>query len=121
METSSRSGSTCEMSWLVRGEDVLAAAEVAPTRRGRRVGLMRRDDVDGVFVLRPCRQVHTFGMRFPIDVAFCDRDGFVLHTCTLPPKRVSRPVLRAAFVFEARAGSFDRWKLAAGDVVEIRG
>jgi uncharacterized membrane protein (UPF0127 family) len=109
------------MPWLVRGEDVLAVAEVAVTRRQRRIGLMGRDSIDGVLVLRPCRQVHSFGMRFPIDVAFCDRDGFVLHTCTLAPKRVSRPVLRAYFAIEARAGAFDRWKVALGDVVEIRG
>ncbi|MDQ1520692.1 MAG: uncharacterized protein QOI55_1765 [Actinomycetota bacterium] len=109
------------MPWLVRGEDVLAAAEVAVTRRQRRMGLMGRDVLDGVLVLRPCRQVHTFGTRFPIDVAFCDRDGFVLHISTLSRKRVSRPVLRAYFAIEARAGSFDRWKVAVGDVVEIRG
>jgi hypothetical protein len=109
------------MPWLVRGEDVLAAAEVAATRKLRRVGLMRRESLDGVLVLRPCRQVHTFGMQFPIDVAFCDRDGFVLQLVTLPPKRVSRPVWRASFAIEARAGAFDRWKVAPGDVVEIRG
>jgi uncharacterized protein len=109
------------MPWLVRGEDVLAAAEVAATRKQRRAGLIGRETLDGVLVLRPCRQVHTFGMRFPIDVAFCDRDGFVLQLLTLPPKRVSRPVLRASFAIEARAGAFDRWKVATGDVVEIRG
>ena len=65
------------MPWLVRGDDVLAAAEVAVTRKVRRRGLLGRDHIDGVLVLRPCRQVHTFGMQFPIDVAFCDRYGFV--------------------------------------------
>jgi uncharacterized membrane protein (UPF0127 family) len=109
------------MPWLVRGEDVLAAAEVAVTRRRRRSGLMGRESLDGVLVLRPCRQVHTFGMQFPIDVAFCDRDGFVLHISTLPPRRFSRPVLRAYFAIEAREGAFDRWKVSPGDVVEVRG
>jgi len=107
--------------WLVRGEEVLAAAEVAVTGRARRRGLLRRDSVEGVLVLRPCRQVHTFGMRFPLDVAFCDRDGFVLHTTTLVPRRISRPVLRAFFAIEASAGAFDRWSLGVGDVVEVRG
>jgi uncharacterized membrane protein (UPF0127 family) len=106
---------------LVRGEDVLAAAEVAVTRRQRRAGLIGRESIDGVLVLRPCRQVHTFAMRFPIDVAFCDRDGFVLHIRTLSPNRLSRPVFRAYFAIEAREGAFDRWKVAVGDVVEIRG
>ena len=109
------------MTWLVRDDDVLAVAEVADSRRQRTRGLMGRDDVEGALVLRPCRQVHTFGMRFPIDVAFCDRTGTVLHLSTLPPRRMSRPVWRAAFAFEARAGSFERWKLRTGDVVEIKG
>jgi uncharacterized protein len=108
------------MAWLVRGEDVFAAAEIAVTRRQRRAGLLGRDDFEGVLVLRPCRQVHTLRMRFPIDVAFCDRDGFVLHATTLVPWRLSRPVPRAYFAIEARAGSFDRWKLVVGDIVEVR-
>ncbi len=108
------------MAWLVRGEEVLAAAEVAVTRRSRRRGLMGRDFVDGVLVLRPCRQVHSFRMQFPIDVAFCDRDGFVLHTATLRPGRLSRPVPRAYFAIEACAGAFDRWRLLPGDLVEVR-
>ena len=40
---------------------------------------------------------------------------------TLPPRRVSRPVWRSGFVIEARAGSFERWKLGIGDMVEIKG
>ena len=109
------------MTWLVRDDDVLAVAEVADSRRARARGLMGRDDVEGALVLRPCRQVHTFGMHFPIDVAFCDRSGTVLHLSTLPPRRLSRPVLKAAFAVEARAGSFYRWNLQPGDVIEIKG
>ena len=109
------------MTWLVRDDDVLAVAEVAETRGERTRGLMGRDDVEGALVLRPCRQVHTFGMRFPIDVAFCDRSGVVLHLSCLRPRRMSRLVRRSAFAIEARAGSFERWKLRPGDVVEIKG
>jgi uncharacterized protein len=109
------------MAWLVRGDDVLAAAEVAVTRRQRRKGLLGRDARDGAIVLRPCRQVHSFGMRFPLDVAFCDRDGFVLHMATLVPWRLTRPVPRAYFAIEATAGAFERWKLEVGDIIEVRG
>ena len=109
------------MPWLVRGDDVLAAAEVAVTRRGRARGLIGRENLEGALILRPCRQVHTFAMKFPIDVAFCDRYGFVQHMTTLQPRRVSRLVWRSYFAIEARAGSLERWKLELGDVVEIRG
>ncbi len=100
---------------------MLAAAEVAVTRGQRRKGLIGRDGMEGVLVIRPCRQVHTFGMRFPIDVAFCDRYGFVLHRTTLAPRRVSRLTWRSYFAIEASAGAFERWKLEPGDVVEVKG
>jgi len=109
------------MAWLMRDGEVLAAVEVAETTRARRRGLTHRDRIDGALVLRPCRNVHTVGMKFPIDVAFCDRYGFVLHRSTLVPRRVSRLVWRSYFAIEARAGSFERWKLEPGDVIEVRG
>ncbi|MCJ7437956.1 MAG: DUF192 domain-containing protein [Acidimicrobiia bacterium] len=112
------------MSWLVRRvpsavDEVLAAAEVAATRAERRRGLLGRDQVEGALVLRPCRQVHTFRMRMPIDVVWCADDGRVLRIATMAPGRVSRPVLRARFVIEAAAGATDRWRLRVGDSLEV--
>ncbi|MGZ8734489.1 MAG: DUF192 domain-containing protein [Acidimicrobiia bacterium] len=99
---------------------MLAAAEVARSGRERRRGLLGRDGIEGAFVLQPCRHVHTFGMRFPIDVAFCAADGSVVRACSLRPWRLAPLVLRARFVIEAEAGAFDRWSLREGDVVEVR-
>ena len=86
----------------------------------RRRGLLGRDGIDGALVLRPCRSVHTFFMRFPIDVAFCDREGTVLRTCSLRPWRLSPIVARAGFAVEAEAGAFERWHLDAGDRLEVK-
>ena len=101
---------------------MLASAEVARGFRGRTVGLLGRDrdSVTGALVFRPCRQVHTLGMHFPIDVAFCDRDGIVLRTSTVAPWRVTRVVWRSGFVVEAAAGALERWGLRPGDKVEVR-
>jgi uncharacterized membrane protein (UPF0127 family) len=107
------------MAWLVRGEEVLATVEV-PGVRGRMKGLRGRDGIEGGLVLRPCRQVHTLGMCFSVDVAFCGREGEVLRRATLPPWRVSCLVWRARFVVEAQAGAFDRWNLRPGDRLEVR-
>jgi uncharacterized membrane protein (UPF0127 family) len=109
------------VAWIVRDGDVLAAAEVARTRRARGKGLLGRDGIQGALVFTKGRQVHTAGMRFAIDVAFCGRDGTVLHTATMRPWRISRPVLRSCLVIEAEAGAFERWGLRAGDVVEVTG
>jgi uncharacterized membrane protein (UPF0127 family) len=105
---------------LVCAGRVVAAAEVPGSARGRARGLLGRDGIEGVMVLRPCRHVHTFRMRFPIDVAFCDRAGTVLRVCTLAPGRLSPLVWRAAWALEAEAGAFARWGVTAGDRVEVR-
>ena len=107
------------MPWIVRDGKVLASAEVASTRPTRRKGLLGRDGIDGALVLRPAVQVHTVGMRFSIDVIWVDRDGRVLRIKCLGPRRVSRPVMHAAFVIEAESGTAGRWGLQIGDVLEV--
>ena len=108
------------MSWLLREHQVLAALEVADTWRGRMRGLLGRNGIDGALLIRPGRSVHSFGMRFPLDVAFLNRDMVVIRTVELPPNRVTRPSLRCHCIIEAEAGAFERWKLRAGDKLEVR-
>lgn len=94
--------------------------EVASTRAARRRGLLGRTRVDGVLVLAPCRQVHTFGMRCPIDVAFVSRRGRVLRVRTMPPGRLSRPVVRSRWVLEGPAGSFAALGVRRGTTLGVR-
>ena len=115
------------MAWLIRDGDVLAALEVAESRRDRRRGLLGRDGIDGALLLRPARSVHTIGMRFPIDVAFCrpdtdnDEGLVVVRTVEMGRHRLGRPCLRARCAIEAEAGAFERWRLRAGDRLEVKG
>ena len=109
------------MAWLLRDGEVLASLEVADSRRARSRGLLGRDGVDGALLLRPCRSVHTVGMRFPIDVAFCDDELQVLRVVTMPRHRLSRLVWRSRAVIEAEAGAFARWGLRPGDKLEVKG
>lgn len=108
------------VAWLVVGERVLASAEIATTRKARRTGLLGLDTVEGGLVLERCKWVHTFGMRFALDVAYLDRDGVVLKTVRMRPHRLGMPHPHTARVIEAEAGAFGRWGLHVGDVVEIR-
>lgn len=107
--------------WVICDGRVVAAAEVAATRAAGRHGLLGRDGVEGALVLRRARQVHTIGMRFAIDVAWCDRRGRVLRVETIAPGRVSRIVWRAATVIEATAGAMVRWGVVPGARIEVVG
>ena len=109
------------MAWLVSEGRVLASAQLASGRRARAKGLLGRDDLDGALVLRPCRWVHTLGMRFALDVAYVDAEGVVVKTVQMRRQRLGVPVPSARFVIEAAAGAFARWGLRVGDVVEVRG
>ena len=108
------------MPWLVADGRVLASVEVAEAYRTRAKGLLGREGIDGALLLRPARSVHSFGMRFPIDVAFCDAELYVLDIVALRPHRVTLPRWRARAVIEAEVGAFDRWGVHVGDQLEVR-
>jgi uncharacterized membrane protein (UPF0127 family) len=109
------------MPWLVRDGKVLATIEVATSLRDRTRGLLGRDSLDGAILLKPARSVHTIRMRFPIDVAFCNRDLKVVKVVTLHRNRVSMPVLKARSAIECEAGMLKKWGVRRGDRLEIRG
>ncbi|MGN6254157.1 MAG: DUF192 domain-containing protein [Solirubrobacterales bacterium] len=69
----------------------LAAFPVARGFRARLLGLAWRDRADagpGLLIPR-CASVHTFGMRFALDLFFLDRTGRVVAVRRrVPPRRV---------------------------------
>ena len=102
-------------SWLLKDGVVLASLEIARTRSARRKGLLGRDGFGAALLLPRCRSIHTVGMRFTIDAAFCDGSGTVLRIVTVPPGRLARPHLTARQVVEADGGAFERWGVTVGD------
>jgi uncharacterized membrane protein (UPF0127 family) len=107
-------------SWLVLDDRVLATLEIAESVRGRSKGLLGRDGIEGAILLRPARSVHTFGMRFPIDVAHVDAEMKVLRITTMKPNRLGAVVWRARAVIECEAGLFAHWGVVVGDRLEVR-
>ncbi len=106
--------------WLLRDGDAVAAVEIARSAKERMRGLLGRASIEGALVLMPCRQVHTLGMRVPLDVAFCDANGTVLRVDTLRTWRMSRVVWRSRFVVEAATGAFERWGIRPGRTLEVK-
>ena len=81
--------------------------------RQRLLGLawLRHHDLpEGHAVLiRRCSSVHTFGMRFPLDVAFADSDGKVLRVVRgVGPRRLLR-CPAAAVALETHSGELGRF------------
>ncbi len=64
--------------------------------------------------IEPCRAVHTFGVRGPLDLVFVSRGGDVLRVCEGVPPRRARGTLRARAVLELRAGEVRRLGLRCG-------
>jgi uncharacterized membrane protein (UPF0127 family) len=94
-------------------EQLLVAAR--PLRRMR--GLLGRSSLpagEGI-LLRPAGSVHTFFMRFPIDVVFLDRENVVVGIePAVPPWRTAGR-RGAKAVVELAAGECDRVGLRVGD------
>jgi uncharacterized protein len=78
---------------------------VAATAQARLLGLAWLDDLptDCGLLLPHCRSIHTFGMRFALDVEFLGAGGEVLRRAeAVPPRRVLG-CWQAAAVLECRA------------------
>ena len=101
---------------------VLAShVDIAIDSQTRRRGLLGRDGLeDGhALVLAPCSAVHTWFMRFPIDVVFAARDGRVLKTAEhVAPWRMQGAWLAFATI-ELRAGTLKGSGTVRGDRLQL--
>ena len=107
-------------------ETVLASAcEIADSGWERMKGLLGRREKEfppgkGLW-LAPSNAIHTIGMSFPIDVAYLDAGGRVIHLYRrLAPFRFGAVKLRAKSVLELPAGTLEATRTSLGDVIEFR-
>src|SRR5262245_24678978 len=99
------------------GAMVANHVEGAFDSKSRRRGLLGRDGLDpgAVLIIAPCESVHTFFMRFAIDVVFVDRAGQIVKICPhVKPWRIAL-ALGAFATLEFAAGAFDRAGTRVGD------
>jgi uncharacterized membrane protein (UPF0127 family) len=101
----------------VLAEHLLTAFE----SKTRNKGLLGRESLgDGeALIIAPSNAVHTWFMKFPIDIAFVERSGRVVKTRnTVPPWRIAA-ALRAFAVIELPAGTLDRCRTVRGDELVV--
>jgi uncharacterized protein len=71
-------------------------------------------------VIKPCNAIHTFFMRFPIDVLFVNKDNRVVKIiANLPPFRLSPICFTGQFVVELPAGTIQNTHTTLGDQLVI--
>ena len=101
-----------------RGATIAKNVRVADTPRSRRIGLLKHETLalgEGLWIY-PTQAIHTFGMRFPIDVVFLDRRLRVTRIYHgLVPYRLTALVWRAKSVLELAAGALADTGTTVGD------
>lgn len=94
---------------------------MADTSAKRRTGLLKHDRLEpgqGLWIV-PCESVHTFFMRFPIDLVYLTRDRKVRKTrAGVAPWRMSA-CLPAHSVLELPAGTVEQTRTEPGDQLSI--
>ncbi|MFF8374705.1 DUF192 domain-containing protein [Streptomyces sp. NPDC015661] len=93
--------------------------DVAASYRTRRRGLLGRDGIAGALLIVRTNSVHTFGMRFPIDVAYLDGSFTVRSVVTMRPGRLGMIRPRGRHVLEAEAGAMAGWGVRPGVRVRV--
>ena len=105
-----------------RGATLAANVRLADTPHSRRIGLLRHEALEpgeGLWIF-PTQAIHTFGMRFPIDVAFLDRRLRVKRVYHgLAPFRWTWLVWGARSVLELASGSLANTGTAVGDELQF--
>jgi hypothetical protein len=113
--------SSMKISNLTRQTVLARHVEVADQASTRRKGLLGRNDLpsgDALWIV-PCESVHTFFMRFSIDIVYLDRDLKVRKArSNVAPWRLSA-CLSAHSVIELASGTIQSTRTRQGDQLEF--
>lgn len=94
---------------------------VAGDSQTRRTGLLKHTglaDGEGLWIA-PCEAVHTFGMKFVIDVAFLNKARKVVKIRREMPKRRMSLCFTGYSVLELPAGKLEKTGTQKGDQLEF--
>lgn len=99
------------------GNDIALAASL-PARLKGLLGRKTLDTGKGLLI-RPCKGIHTFFMKFPIDAVFIDKENRIVSLAhSLPPNRMTSIYPKAVSVLELPAGTLGKG-VVVGDAIEF--
>ena len=97
-------------------------AELADNVFSRMKGLLFRDSLDtsAALIIKPASSLHTFFMRFSIDIIFLDKQGKILKLSrNVPPSKFVLSVFGAKCAVEFPTGTIDKFSLSIGGQLSI--
>jgi uncharacterized membrane protein (UPF0127 family) len=107
---------------LTKKTELATAARLASNPWSRMAGLLGKKGLadGGGLVLLPCSSIHTFFMRFAIDVLYLDKEATVLKVVpALKPFRFSGVLRHAHYTVELPVGTIERSNTSPGDRLAI--
>ncbi len=106
----------------LNSRELVLKVELADSFLKRFKGLMFRKSMpsDYALLLSPCNAIHTFSMRFPIDVVYLDRDSRVVYIeKSMLPNKIGKTIKAAVKVLELNSGVAEELGIKMGDTLEI--
>jgi uncharacterized membrane protein (UPF0127 family) len=97
------------------------AADMADTSEKRRTGLLKHERLnpgEGLWIV-PCESVHTFFMKFPIDLVYLDKQKKVRKVRHRVPAWRLSACLSAHSILELPAGTLEQTGTQVGDQLEV--
>jgi uncharacterized membrane protein (UPF0127 family) len=103
------------------GRTVASVLETALDSASRNRGLLGRDSLPAghALIIAPGMLIHTFAMRFNIDILFVARDGRVLKALSSVPARRIAGALGSFAVVELPAEALASSDTRTGDTLEV--
>ena len=109
------------MKGVINNITVCGELKVAESFFSRLIGLMFKEKMDGFdgLLIKKCNSIHTFFMRYPLDILFLDKEMKVVRVYrNLLPWRMTRVVWKAVQVLELKAGTLPS-DIKIGDRLEV--
>lgn len=105
----------------INGKQIADKVMLAENYTARLKGLLEQKSLDpgSALIIKPCNSVHTWFMKFNIDVLFIGKSGRVVKVIeTMPPFKVAAARV-AAFAVELPAGTIREHGIKPGDMLGV--
>lgn len=105
---------------LIKGVLIASNVKIAESFLKRLVGLLTHKKLNSGegLLISHCKQVHTFGMRFRIDVIFLSETGEIIYVENdMRSGNISKYIKKAYQVLELKSGAVQEYNIKSGDII----